>query len=70
MSLGSWYIILTKLIEQRRLNRSADAAAKTFWTAGTLQDGVGTLKAKAAPSASSPRAARRPRSTTRARSSS
>ncbi|MET0348193.1 MAG: MotA/TolQ/ExbB proton channel family protein [Rhizobacter sp.] len=44
MSLGSWYIILSKLIEQRRLNRSADAAAKTFWTAGTLQDGVGTLK--------------------------
>ena len=29
MSMGSWYIIFTKLFEQRKLMKSAEAAAKT-----------------------------------------
>ena len=43
MSMGSWYIIFTKLFEQRKLMKSADAAAKTFWDAGTVKAGIGSL---------------------------
>jgi biopolymer transport protein ExbB len=44
MSIGSWYIIVTKLFEQRKLMKSAEAAAKTFWTAGSVKAGIGTLE--------------------------
>jgi biopolymer transport protein ExbB len=44
MSLGSWYIIFTKLYEQSRVRRHGDAADKTFWTAGTVRQGADTLK--------------------------
>jgi biopolymer transport protein ExbB len=44
MSMGSWYIIFTKLFEQSKVFRSAEAASKTFWTAGSVKAGVGTLK--------------------------
>ena len=44
MSMGSWYIIFTKLWEQSKLMRSGDAATKTFWAAGSVKDGIGTLK--------------------------
>jgi biopolymer transport protein ExbB len=44
MSMGSWYIIFTKVFEQRKLMKSADAAAKTFWTAGSVKAGVGALE--------------------------
>jgi biopolymer transport protein ExbB len=44
MSMGSWYIIFTKLWEQRKLMKSADAAAKSFWTAGSIKDGIVTLE--------------------------
>ncbi len=44
MSLWSWYIILTKLWDQRRLNQSARRAEKQFWTAPSLKDGVERLK--------------------------
>jgi biopolymer transport protein ExbB len=43
MSMGSWYIIFTKLWEQRKLMKSAEAAAKSFWNAGSVKDGIGTL---------------------------
>ncbi len=43
MRMGSWYIIFTKLFEQRKLMKSADAAAKTFWDAGTVKAGIGSL---------------------------
>jgi biopolymer transport protein ExbB len=43
MSMASWYIIFTKLFEQRKLMKSAEAAAKTFWTAGSVKDGLGSL---------------------------
>jgi biopolymer transport protein ExbB len=44
MSIGSWYIIFTKLWEQRKLMKSAEAAAKTFWSAGSVKAGIGTLE--------------------------
>ncbi len=43
MSMGSWYIIFTKLFEQRKLMKSAEAAAKTFWSAGSVKAGIGSL---------------------------
>jgi biopolymer transport protein ExbB len=44
MSLGSWFIILTKLWDQRALKKSASAVEKSFWTAPSLKDGVEKLK--------------------------
>jgi biopolymer transport protein ExbB len=43
MSIGSWYIIFTKLFEQRKLLRSAKAATQTFWTSGSVKKGLETL---------------------------
>ena len=43
MSIGSWYIIVTKVFEQRRLMTSAEAAARSFWSAGSVNDGIATL---------------------------
>jgi biopolymer transport protein ExbB len=43
MSMGSWYIIFTKLWEQSKLMKSAKAAAETFWTAGSVKKGAETL---------------------------
>ena len=44
MSMGSWYIIFTKLFEQRKLMKAADAAAETFWQAGSIKKGAETLE--------------------------
>jgi biopolymer transport protein ExbB len=44
MSMGSWYIIFTKLWEQHRLMKSGTAAAKDFWSAGSVKNGIGALK--------------------------
>jgi biopolymer transport protein ExbB len=44
MSIGSWHIIFVKLFEQRRLVKSADAAGKTFWNAGSVKAGAATLE--------------------------
>jgi biopolymer transport protein ExbB len=43
MSMGSWYIIFTKLFEQRKLLKSAKAAAENFWTSGSVKKGLETL---------------------------
>ena len=43
MSLGSWYIMFTKLYEQAKIRRLGDAADKTFWSAGTVRQGADTL---------------------------
>jgi biopolymer transport protein ExbB len=43
MSMGSWYIIFVKLFEQRKLMKSAQAASKNFWNAGSVKAGVGAL---------------------------
>ena len=44
MSMASWYIIFTKLFEQQKLMKSAAAAAQTFWSAGSVKAGVGSLE--------------------------
>src|SRR5262252_3714301 len=44
MSLASWYVMLTKLWDQRKLKQSARVAEKQFWTAPSLKDGVERLK--------------------------
>lgn len=44
MSLGSWYILFTKLYEQAKIRKQGDAADSTFWTAGTVRQGADSLK--------------------------
>jgi len=46
MSASTWYILVTKLIEQSQLFGQAKKANKTFWKAGSVQEGVATLGAK------------------------
>jgi len=43
MSMGSWYIIFTKLFEQSKLMRSAKAAGEAFWNAGSIKKGADSL---------------------------
>ena len=44
MSMASWYVIFTKLIEQRSMLKSARASAETFWKASSVKAGVGALE--------------------------
>jgi biopolymer transport protein ExbB len=44
MSMGSWYIIFTKLFEQRQMMKSATSSAETFWKASSVKAGVGALE--------------------------
>jgi len=44
MSMGSWYIIFTKLFEQRQMMKSATVSADTFWKASSVKTGVGALE--------------------------
>ena len=44
MSVGSWYIIVTKVYEQAKMNHQARAAERTFWKASSLQKGTADLK--------------------------
>jgi biopolymer transport protein ExbB len=44
LSLVSWYTILIKLWDQRRLKQSARTAEKQFWSAPSVKDGVERLK--------------------------
>jgi biopolymer transport protein ExbB len=48
MSMGSWYVIITKVYEQSKMNRQAKAANKTFWNAPSVAQGTEGLK-KASP---------------------
>jgi biopolymer transport protein ExbB len=43
MSLGSWYIIFTKLWEQHKLLKSANVAQASFWSAGSIKKGAESL---------------------------
>jgi len=45
MSLGTWYVLVAKLLEQRKLLKEAKAvgAGSRFWTAGTLTQGTDGL---------------------------
>ena len=44
MSMGSWYIIITKVYEQAKMGRQARAAEKSFWNAPSPRQGAETLK--------------------------
>src|SRR5258708_34296523 len=44
MSMGSWYIIVTKVYEQYKMNRQARAADKKFWGAPSIRQGTDSLK--------------------------
>jgi biopolymer transport protein ExbB len=44
MSLSSWYVMLTKLWDQRKLKQSVKVVEKQFWTAPSIKDGVERLK--------------------------
>ncbi len=44
MSMGSWYIIFTKVFEQSAMMRSAKSSADAFWKATSIKAGVGELK--------------------------
>jgi biopolymer transport protein ExbB len=46
MSMASWYVIFTKLVEQRRVLAFAQKAHDSFWGAGTVEQGAQTLDAE------------------------
>ena len=43
MSMASWYVIFTKLFEQNKLLKSANAVTENFWKAGTMKQAATTL---------------------------
>jgi biopolymer transport protein ExbB len=45
MSMGSWYVIFTKLFEQNRVMRYAQTAQDNFWNAGNVRKGADGLEA-------------------------
>jgi biopolymer transport protein ExbB len=45
MSMGSWYVIFTKLAEQNRVMRYAKTAQDNFWNAGNVRQGADGLEA-------------------------
>ena len=44
MSMGSWYIMITKLYESLKISREAKSAGKSFFKALSLNEAVKTLK--------------------------
>jgi biopolymer transport protein ExbB len=44
MSIGSWYIIVTKLYEQSKMRQQAKDANKKFWKAPSVRQGAELLK--------------------------
>ncbi|WP_415513002.1 MotA/TolQ/ExbB proton channel family protein [Acetobacter papayae] len=48
MSLGTWYIMITKFIEQARLFTAGKEAVRRFWTKRSIQEGAASLT-KASP---------------------
>jgi len=43
MSMGSWYILAVKALEQRKVARLGLEAAEKFWNAGTVAQGAAAL---------------------------
>ena len=43
MSVGSWYIMIVKVLEQAKMVRQAKATAKGFWNAGSVRQGADSL---------------------------
>lgn len=46
MSMATWYILITKLIEQSRLLRQAKDANAHFWNSSSVTEGLATLAAR------------------------
>jgi biopolymer transport protein ExbB len=44
MSMGSWYILITKIIDQFKLSGQASEARSKFWKAASVQAGASSLK--------------------------
>jgi len=44
MSMGSWYIIITKLIDQMKIFRQSKEASQKFWKAPSIAAGSASLK--------------------------
>lgn len=44
MSIGSWYIIVVKLLEQAKIGRQAKKTTDSFWSAGSVQQGAENLE--------------------------
>ena len=44
MSMGSWYILITKIIDQVKLSGQAGDARAKFWKAASVQAGASSLK--------------------------
>jgi biopolymer transport protein ExbB len=44
MSLGSWYIIITKYLDQKKVLAEARELEKKFWTSSDLKTGAGKLE--------------------------
>jgi biopolymer transport protein ExbB len=49
MSLWSWLVMINKWLDQRALRKVAAEAEKQFWSAGSIQEGIGKLKGKMNP---------------------
>ncbi|AXY21728.1 MotA/TolQ/ExbB proton channel family protein [Komagataeibacter saccharivorans] len=45
MSLGTWYIMITKFFEQARVMAAAKKVMSDFWTKGSIKDGAAALPA-------------------------
>ena len=43
MSMGSWYILAVKMLEQRKAAKFAREAAEKFWSSGTVAQGAAAL---------------------------
>ena len=43
MSIASWYVIITKLVEQAKINRQSRDANKSFWDAESVRHGTDAL---------------------------
>lgn len=44
MSVGSWYVIIVKLLEQSKIGRQAKTTTTHFWNAGSVQQGAENLE--------------------------
>ncbi len=48
MSVGSWYIMVVKLLEQSKMGRHARTVDARFWQAATVSEGAGGLEKNSA----------------------
>ena len=48
MSMGSWYVIITKLVEQTMISRQARQAERGFWRSSSIREGAKTLARRGA----------------------